>query len=100
MGSWMSYSRFRARNGLRWRPADDAASPYPPAAEPWRPVGWVGLVGDLNRMERDYLSPAYPEPPLAQRVPGSDPASECAAAIGVDVAIVRRVLAYVFLGQR
>jgi hypothetical protein len=58
------------------------------------------LIGDLNRMERDYLNPVYPEPPRAIRENGSDPSSQVAAATGVDVEIVRKVLRYMFLEQR
>jgi hypothetical protein len=56
------------------------------------------LIGDLNRMERDYLNPVYPEPPWAGRAGRSDPTAEVADATGVDDETVRKVLRYVFLG--
>lgn len=103
MGGWMTYQRVRDRNGLLPRKPLDDPDPY------WREYpdrltalvrpSWPLLVGDLDRMERDYLSPAYPDPPFAQLPAGSDPAAECARAVGVDVQTVRRVLAYVFRQQ-
>jgi hypothetical protein len=105
MGGWMTYQRMRARNGLMFRKPDDDPDPY------WREyVGPEGpsrrtldersiLLGDMNRMERDYLNPRYPEPPWAGREPGSDPLSQVVAATGVDVESVKRVLRYVFMEQ-
>lgn len=102
MGGWMTYQRVRARNGLIPRKPLDNPDPY------WRTLpegtaGWQGswslLVGDLDRMERDYLIPEYPQRPFAERPEGSDPATECARAVGVDVAIVQQVLEYVFRQQ-
>jgi hypothetical protein len=99
MGGWMTYGRLRSRNNLQRKPDDDP-DPY------WRdqskhsyasgnPVRAL-LAGELNRMERDYLDPQYPEPPFAARSPGSDPLTECATATGVDREVVRRVLRHVF----
>lgn len=97
----MTYQRVRKRNCLLPHKPFDDPDPY------WRemPEGvgslpsWSLLVGDLDRMERDYLSPEYPRRPFAERPEGSDPAAECARAVGVDVAVVRRVLDYVFRHQ-
>jgi hypothetical protein len=101
MGGWMSYQRMRTRNALMYRkPADDPDPYWRQGNLPSHPnaANW-GLVGDLNRMERDYLNPVYPEPPWATREPGSDPLAEVATATGVDVETVRRVLRYVFMEQ-
>lgn len=103
MGGWMTYQRMRHRNGLLRKPPGDE-DPY------WRPdsIGTrdgpldadrARIAGELNRMERDYLNPVYPEPPWATREPGSDPLAEVATATGVDVETVRRVLRYVFMEQ-
>ena len=102
MGGWMTYQRMRNRNGLMHRKPDDDPDPYwrtglPPLAAT-APSGY-NLIGDMNRMEQDYLEPVYPEPPLARRPGGSSPAEECAAATGVDAETVRKVLRYVFLEQ-
>jgi hypothetical protein len=83
MGGWMTYQRVRDRNYLRQQPN----------------VG-SGLIHDLDRMERDYLNPVYPQPPFAQREEGSDPVAEVSDATGVDMVTVRRVLRYVFKEQR
>ncbi len=102
VGGWMTYQRVRARNGLLPRKPDTDPDPYwrtVPADAPASP-SWPALVGDLDRMERDYLAPDYPALPFAGRGEGSDPASECARAVGVDVAVVRRVLAFVFRQQQ
>lgn len=95
MGGWMTYQRARERAGLRRKPLDDP-DPY------FRDVTANNLSlseGDFNRMERDYLDPVYPQPPYASRPPGSDPLSQTAAATGVDVEDVRKVLRYVFMEQ-
>lgn len=100
MGGWMTYQRVRERNGLLPRKPLDDPDPYwrefPDASAATRQPHWPMLVGDLDRMERDYLTPEYPQRPFPARPDGSDPASECARATGVDVATVRAVLAYVF----
>jgi hypothetical protein len=99
----MTYQRVRERNGLLPRKPIDDPDPYwrqlPDAGAAARQPTWVMLVGDLDRMERDYLTPEYPHRPFAERHQGSDPAAECARAVGVDVAVVRQVLAYVFCQQ-
>lgn len=85
----------RARANFRRKPPDDP-DPY------WRDVQTSNLSmteGDLNRMERDYLHPVYPEPPWASREPKSDPTARAAAALDIDETTVRRVLRYVFLEQ-
>ena len=92
MGGWMTYGRMRNRNDLLPR---DHENPY---VKPNRPIGTV--IGDLNRMERDYLDPVYPEAPYALRGDHTDPTAECAAATGVDEETVRKVLRYVFLESR
>lgn len=120
MGGWMTYQRVRARNGLLFRKPEEDPDPY------WRVSNYdariVGLenvepqrqadlrhsieernlsmlIGDMNRMERDYLAPRYPVPPWAGREPGSDPLSQVVAATGVDAESVKRVLRYVFMEQ-
>lgn len=96
----MTYQRVRERNGLLPRKPLDDPDPYwreiPDTGAATRQPNWSMLVGDLDRMERDYLTPEYPQRPFAERPDGSDPAAECARAVGVDVEIVRRVLAHVF----
>lgn len=72
MGGWMTYRRMRARGARQ---------------------------DDLERMERDYLAPVYPQPPFATRPAGSDPLTEAARELGLDVETVRRVLTYVFREQ-
>lgn len=100
MGGWMTFQRMRSRNNLMHRKPGDDPDPYWRGVEPRTLQSEKRLlVGDLNRMERDYLNPAYPEPPWATREPGSDPLSQVAAATGVDIEDVRRVLRYVFLEQ-
>lgn len=96
MGNWMTYQRVRNRNALL--PRRSQREGFYPRAGDCRD-GAVTIVGDLNRMEQDYLAPEYPEPPYALRVKGSDPATECSVAIGVPVDVVRAVLRYVFLEQ-
>lgn len=96
----MTYGRMRHRSHLEWRPEPGSEAVYPPPGVGGPLAGTDGLIGDLNRMERDYLNPAYPEPPWATRPEGSDPSAECAAATGVDVETVRAVLAYVFRESR
>lgn len=69
MGRYMTYQRFRHRNGLMFRVPDEA-SPYgwellseeqkqrfDPSAKP--NANLHILVGDLNRMERDYLGKSH-----------------------------------------
>jgi hypothetical protein len=102
MGGWMTYQRVRARNDLLPRKPHTDPDPYwrqLPDGAAGRQVSWSLLVGDLDRMERDYLTPEYPQRPFAERPDGSDPAAECALAVGVDVEIVRRVLEHVFHRQ-
>lgn len=102
MGGWMTYQRVRARNGLLPRKPTDDPDPYwrqAPDDAPTQGPSWMPLVGDLDRMERDYLTPDYPGRPFAERPEGSDPAAECARAVGVDVDVVKRVLGYVFRQQ-
>jgi hypothetical protein len=98
MGGWMDYQRVRARNGLGERKPPSDPDPYPRSTEGGTREDLLILVGDLNRMERDYLDPKYPEPPWAGRPNRSDPATVCADATGVDVETVRKVLRHVFLG--
>jgi hypothetical protein len=102
VGGWMTYQRVRARNHLLPRKPLDDPDPYwrqlPEGAAAQQP-SWFLLVGDLDRMERDYLTPEYPRRPFAERPEGSDPAAECARSVGVDVDVVKRVLAYVFRQQ-
>ncbi len=95
MGGWMTYGRVRNRNHLP-RP-QHPEDPYSTGEQ----YGRAHLIaGDLNRMERDYLDPTYPQPPWATRPEGSDPSAECAAATGLDVETVRKVLSYVFRESR
>jgi hypothetical protein len=94
MGGWMDYQRMRERAGLRRKPNNDP-DPY------FREATMNNVTlheGDLNRMERDYLNPQYPEPPWATREAGSDPSSQVAEMTGVDVETVRKVLRAVFFG--
>lgn len=84
----MTYQRVRNRNSAADRTTSYVGD-YPA----------VLLNGDLNRMEKDYLDPEYPQPPYAVRPEGSSPAEQCAAATGVDIDVVRQVLQYVFLEQ-
>jgi hypothetical protein len=88
MGGWMTYGRMKRRNGLYEHEVLE------------RQDYQRRITADLERMERDYLQPEYPEPPYAQRAPDSDPAAECAAATGVNVDTVRKVLGYVFRKSR
>jgi hypothetical protein len=99
MGGWMTYQRMRERNGVTWRASPDRENPYPDP-DCMDSARQHLICGDMNRMERDYLNPVYPEPPWATRTPGSDPAAECAARTGVDIEDVRAVLHYVFMEQR
>jgi hypothetical protein len=104
MGGWMTYQRMRHRNNLLYRKPAGDRDPY------WHPGSNVlpsyveadqrMLIGDLNRMEQDYLDPQYPEPPFARRPEGSDPSAEVAKATGVDIETVRKVLRHVFMEQR
>jgi hypothetical protein len=96
MGGWMTYQRMRSRNNLMYRKPDDDPDPYWRADAPNDFAASI-LVGDLNRMERDYLNPVYPEPPWAGRAGRSDPSAQVADATGVDVEVVRKVLRCVFL---
>jgi hypothetical protein len=100
MGGWMTYQRVRSRNNLMFRKPDDDPDPYWRSDAPYPSYVSPALVGDLNRMERDYLTPKYPEPPWALRPSGSDPSAQVAEATGVDVETVRKVLEFVFLQQK
>ena len=79
----------RNRNGLMHRKPDDDPDPY------WRalpahvhdPSAWT-LIGDLNRMERDYLM-----------TEDRSLTVQCAEATGVDPETIQKVLRYVFLEQ-
>lgn len=94
----------RTRNGMMHRKPDDDPDPY------WRGAldgSWGSLkemlVGDWNRMERDYLG-TWPE---TSTHPHSDVragtgrclSDEVAQETGVDVETVKKVLRYVFLEQ-
>lgn len=94
----MDYQRVRARNGLHERKPLSDPDPYPRTTDGGTRQELMALVGDLNRMERDYLCPVYPEPPWALRPERSDPATKCADDLGMDVDAVRKVLEYVFWG--
>lgn len=91
MGGQMTYQRMRNRNGLMFRKPDDDPDPYWRSDAPGAPqattASWV-LIGDLNRMERDYL--ATEERSLAV---------QCSEATGIDQETVQKVLRYVFLEQ-
>lgn len=98
----MTYQRMRNRNGLLHRKPDDDPDPY------WRsndalearireggglhPANMSAsmLIGDLNRMERDYLATDGYLSTLADAV---------TAATDVSQDDVRKVLRYVFLEQ-
>lgn len=101
----MTYQRMRSRNGLLFRKPVDDPDPYwrvppPDAVGPTvQEKAMLMLVGDMNRMERDYLNPVYPEKPWVTREPGSDPLSQVVAATGVDEESVLKVLYYMFYGQ-
>lgn len=99
MGGFMTYRRAMGRNGIGMRKPEEDTDPYfrvettdLPAA-----VNVYGLVGDLGRMERDYLCPErfpYPNSAIAH-----SPLYQAAEATGVDVETIRRVLTYVFTEQ-
>jgi hypothetical protein len=93
MGGLMTYQRMRLRNGLMQRKPDDDPDPYwrggLPSGAPENNSTWT-LVGDMNRMERDYLTTGDPDDGLAGRV---------ADVTGVPADDVRKVLRYVFLEQ-
>lgn len=99
MGGWMTYQRMRSRNNLMFRKPHDDPDPYFRNDPTFPSVNVAALIGDLNRMERDYLKPIYPEPPWAGRAGRSDPTAQVADATGVDDETVRKVLRYVFLEQ-
>lgn len=88
MGGWMTYGRMKHRNGLY---EHQMLTREPRQGR---------ILADLERMERDYLEPKYPEPPFARRPKGSDPAAEVVAATGVDLEDVQAVLRYVFRESR
>lgn len=94
MGGWMDYRRMRARNGLPR--ADSPGDRFGAVGMPGGMLNRATLRGDLDRMEDDYLHGFYPQPPFAGRPAGSSPAERTAAATGVPVEVVRRVLAHVF----
>jgi hypothetical protein len=80
----MTFQRMIARNGLYEHEILER--------DAWQ----VRITRDMDRMMRDYLEPIYPGPPWATRPPGSDPSAQVAAATGVDVETVRKVLECVF----
>jgi hypothetical protein len=92
MGGWMPYGRVRHRNHIEERYEGFYPPPIVSAA---RNISYALIVGDLNRMEADYL-----EPGDRWTQAGPSPAEECAEATGVDVETVRKVLRYVFLESR
>jgi len=104
MGGYMSYQRMRNRNGLMERKPDDDPDPYwrvpnLPMAEHVSPM----LVGDLNRMERDYLG-TWPETASHPQREVRDGTGRCLSnevseATGVEIEDVKRVLRYVFMEQ-
>ncbi len=92
----MTYQRMRARNHILKRKPSGDRDPY------WRdgsrfpgPSDLGVLIGDLNRMEQDYL-----DPPFEWTDGAGSPAERCATETGVDVETVRKVLRYVFMEQR
>lgn len=88
MGGPMSYQRMRERNNLMHRKPADDPDPYFRVPEHMRGrEGAAILIGDLNRMERDYLSP------------DGDLVLAAAEATGVDANTVTRVMRYVFFEQ-
>jgi hypothetical protein len=97
MGGWMTYQRMRGRNNLMYRKPDDDPDPYwrgdAADAPPLGPDGYLrhgSLIGDMNRMERDYLNNDDPFGGLSGAV---------ARATGVRDDHVLRVLRYIFLEQ-
>lgn len=107
MGGWMTYTRMRSRNGLLIgrggaslrTPEDQTPYSLTPDTLP-KDINLHTLVGDINRMERDYTDPQYPGPGWGQRYPDSDPSAEVARATGVPVDDVRKVMCHVFFEQR
>jgi hypothetical protein len=113
MGGWMSYQRMRSRNGLMYRKPDDDRDPYwrgrladvapMHAGESDREKSRIEmLVGDINRMERDYLGGPHAGAGIGSRdvnVTGESLSDEVAAHTGVDIETVKKVLRYVFLEQ-
>lgn len=93
MGGMMTYQRMRNRNGTMFRKPDDDPDPYWRSDAPGAPqataASWM-LIGDMNRMERDYLAEGDPDDGLA---------GQAARATGVAAEDVRKVLRYVFLEQ-
>lgn len=87
MGGLMSYQRMRGRNRLAFRKPDSDPDPYWRGADDLPEYVDRMLVGDLNRMERDYLRP------------DSGLVAECVEATRADADTVRRVLRWVFLEQ-
>lgn len=97
MGGFMTYQRMRNRNNISLRiptwfyPRPDIDQPHP--------INWGALVGDLNRMEADYLDPErFADDPRVLQL--NSPLHQVAAATGVDVETVRKILRYVFLEQQ
>lgn len=88
MGGWMTYMRMKNRNGIYRHELLERGSFQ------------NRILMDVERMERDYLEPVYPEAPFALRPAGSDPVSEVVAATGIDEEDVRTVLRYVFREQQ
>lgn len=103
MGGWMTYQRLRSRNGLLFRKPDEDEHPYWNGVRdfpPKSPAAVETLIGDFNRMERDYLNDT---PCCRMGLPGEPdlgPSAEVAEATGVDIETVKKVLRHVFLEQR
>ena len=111
MGGYMYYSRMRERNGIAQRPEGlldsthtERVDPYAiDAPIPLRTVGSV-LIGDINRMERDYLGlndwvNRHPETHQRYLDAPPDPGEEIAQLTGVPLEDVRAVLYCLFTGQ-
>lgn len=95
----MTYQRVRNRNGLMHRKPVGDSDPYWRGETSFLPPSPGALIGDLNRMERDYCEPEFPERPFASRERGSDPAHEVSRLSGVSVEDVRKVMRCVFFEQ-
>ena len=86
MGGTMDYGRARNRNGIGRRQPLSSFNPYPDAdwTESQYPLSYHGIVGDLNRMERDVLG--------LNRTFGDMLLEECVKGTGVDIEDARSVL--------
>lgn len=94
MGGYMPYQRMRSRNRLMFRKPAGDSDPYWRSNAPYDdyPRDLYCLIGDMNRMEQDYLGTSTCANPMGLL-------EEVVEKTGVDRESVLKVLRYVLMEQ-